>query len=531
MSNMQRKMGTFALTMTGIGSIIGSGWLFGAWKAAQIAGPAAIFSWVIGMVVILTIALSYAELGAMFPQAGGMVKYPQYSHGSFIGFLAAWANWISIASTITVEAIASVQYMSTWPWKWARWTHELVDNGILTSKGLAVASLLLFVYFFVNYWTVNLFAKANSFITIVKLIIPGLTAGALFFAGFHSGNFSSEHGVAPYGWASVLTAVATSGIVFAFNGFQSPVNMAGEAKSPNKSIPVAVIGSIFIAGIVYIILQIVFIGAVSPSSIADGWNHLNFNSPFADLAIALGINWLTIVLYADAFVSPSGTGATYTATTSRMLYGMQQNGYLPKIFGTLHPLYNVPRPAMWLNLAACFLFLFLFRGWGVLAEVISVATLISYIMGPVALITLRKTASHFYRPFYLKGAPVIAPCGFVFASLTLYWARWPLTGEVIFIMAIGLPVYFYYQAKNKWVGFKKEFLTGAWMLIYLACMIFISYIGSEKFGGKNILPFGWDMLVIACVSLAFYYWGIKSGKSNRYMKEAEQINQENFKSK
>jgi len=62
-------------------------------------------------------------------------------------------------------------------------------------------------------------------------------------------------------------------------------------------------------------------------------------------------------------------------------------------------------------------------------------------------------------------------------------------------------------------------------------MIFISYIGSEKFGGKNILPFGWDMLVIACVSLAFYYWGIKSGKSNRYMKEAEEINQENFKSK
>lgn len=147
--------------------------------------------------------------------------------------------------------------------------------------------------------------------------------------------------------------------MFAFNGFQSPVNMAGEAKSPNKSIPVAVIGSIFIAGIVYIILQIVFIGAVSPSSIADGWNHLNFNSPFADLAIALGINWLTIVLYADAFVSPSGTGATYTATTSRMLYGMQKNGYLPKIFGTLHPLYNVPRPAMWLNLATCFCFSFI----------------------------------------------------------------------------------------------------------------------------------------------------------------------------
>ena len=236
----------------------------------------------------------------------------------------------------------------------------LVDNNILTTKGLVIASLLLLFYFFINYWTVNLFAKANSFITIFKLIVPGVMAGSLFFAGFHSENFTSYQGIAPYGWASVLTAVATSGIVFAFNGFQSPVNMAGEAKSPNKSIPIAVIGSILIAGFIYIILQVVFIGAVNPSMIVNGWNHLNFNSPFADLAIALGINWLAIVLYVDAFVSPSGSGATYTATTSRMLYGMQQNGYLPNIFGTLHPLYSVPRPAMLLNLAYALCFYFYF---------------------------------------------------------------------------------------------------------------------------------------------------------------------------
>ena len=73
-----------------------------------------------------------------------------------------------------------------------------------------------------------------------------------------------------------------------------------------------------------------FIGAVDPSMIVNGWSHLNFNSPFADLAIALSLNWLSIVLYVDAFVSPSGSGA-YTATTSRMIYGMQKNGYLPRI--------------------------------------------------------------------------------------------------------------------------------------------------------------------------------------------------------
>ncbi|MFC3884130.1 APC family permease [Bacillus songklensis] len=524
MNNMQRKMGTFALTMTGLGSIIGSGWLFGAWKAAQIAGPAAIFSWIIGMAVILLIALSYAELGTMFPEAGGMVKYPQYSHGSFVGFLAAWANWIAIASTIPVEAIASVQYMSTWPWEWANWTHSLVKNNVLTFKGLLIASMLLLVYFFLNYWTVNLFAKANSSITVFKLIIPGIAAGALLFAGFHGENFTSTNGVAPYGWASVLTAVATSGIVFAFNGFQSPVNMAGEAKTPNRSIPIAVIGSILIATVIYVLLQIAFIGAVDPFLLVKGWSHLNFNSPFADLAIALAFNWLAILLYADAFVSPSGTGTTYTATTARMIYGMQKNGYLPPVFGTVHPVYGVPRAAMFLNLGICFLFLFLFRGWGVLAEIISVATLISYIMGPVALMTLRRTAEHFHRPFYLKGASFIAPCGFIFASLTLYWARWPLTGEVLFIMIIGLPLYFYYQAKNNWRGFKQQFFSGIWLIVYLLCMILISYLGSEKFGGRNMIPYGWDMLLIACLSLMFYFWGVRSGIKTGYTQEAEQIN-------
>ncbi|MDR6999638.1 APC family permease [Neobacillus niacini] len=524
MNNLHRRMGTFSLTMVGLGSIIGSGWLFGAWRAAQIAGPAAIFSWIIGMVVITFIALSYSELGAMFPEAGGMVKYTQYSHGSFAGFLAAWANWIAIVSVIPVEAVASVQYMSSWPWKWAQWTHSLVVNGTLTGGGLAIASGLLIIYFLLNYWTVSLFSKANSFITVFKIIIPGLTIGSLLFVGFHSSNFTSTGSIVPNGWASVLTAVATSGIIFAFNGFQSPINMAGEAKNPGRSIPKAVIGSILIATVIYVLLQIAFIGAVNPSMIVNGWHHLNFNSPFADLAIALGINWLVILLYSDAFISPSGTGMTYTATTSRMIYGMEQNKYLPSVFGKLHPLYGVPRQAMFLNLGVSFLFLFMFRGWGVLAEVISVATLISYITGPVTVMSLRHTGPNLYRPLRLKGLSIISPLGFVFASLVLYWARWPLTGEVFFIIMIGLPIYFYYQAKIKWKGFRQNFLAGLWMVVYLLCMMAISYLGSEKFGGINVIPFGWDMVFITCMSLLFYSWAIKCGFKTEYLEQGKKIN-------
>ncbi|PRX38559.1 amino acid/polyamine/organocation transporter (APC superfamily) [Planifilum fimeticola] len=515
--NVKKELGTFALLMTGLGTIIGSGWLFGAWKAASVAGPAAIIAWILGMIATVFIGLTYAELGTMFPQTGGMVRYAQHSHGPFVGFLSGWANWIAIVSVIPVEAVASVQYMSSWPWDWAG---RLYDGKELSSAGLILAGALIIVYFLLNFWTVRLFATANSAITVFKLVVPLLTVLGLIAAGFHTENFTSHGGFAPYGWSGVLTAVATSGVVFAFNGFQSPVNLAGEAKNPNRSIPIAVVGSILMAGGVYVLLQIAFIGAVSPEQAAKGWSGIHFNSPFADLAIALNLNWLALLLFADAFVSPSGAGVTNTATTARMVYGMKENGHMPKVFGVIHPIYGVPRAALCLNLAVAFVFLFLFRGWGSLAEVISVATLISYATGPVAVMVLRQrdTAN---RPIRVKGMGAIAPVAFILASLILYWATWPLTGKVVLIMVLGLPIYLYYQSKEGWADFIPRLKAGLWLIGYLAFMVLISCLGSERFGGLNLIPYGADMVLIAALALVFYFWGIKSARPFDSVREGE----------
>ena len=518
--DIKRHIGAFALMLTGLGSIIGSGWLFGAWKAAKIAGPAAIIAWIIGALVILAIALTYAELGAMFPESGGMVRYARYSHGTLTGFVSAWANWIAIVSVIPIEAEASIQYMSSWPYEWA---HALFVHESLTPPGLMLAALLVIVYFMLNYWGVKLFARANTAITIFKFLIPGATVAGLILTGFHPGNFGtgSVDEFAPYGWSAVLTAVATSGIVFSFNGFQSPVNLAGEARNPSRSVPVAVIGSILIALLIYVLLQVAYIGAVSPDAVAGGWNRFTFSSPFAELALALNLNWLAMLLYVDAFISPSGTGTTYTATTARMIYAMERNNTLPKILGHVHPLFGVPRPAMWFNLFVSFVFLFFFRGWGSLAAVISVATVISYLTGPISLMALRLAATDLERPLRIPGMTLIAPFAFVCASLVLYWARWPLTGEIILLMAAALPVFFYYQAKTGWDTWRSE-LGGAWWLIaYLPTMALLSYAGSADFGGAGLIPFGWDMAAVAAFALAFYHWGVHSGWRTHYLDERE----------
>ncbi|TXC88444.1 APC family permease [Paraburkholderia azotifigens] len=521
-SSIQRHIGPFALMLTGLGSIIGSGWLFGAWKAAKIAGPAALCAWVIGAVVILAIALTYAELGAMFPESGGMVRYARYSHGALVGFISAWANWIAIVSVIPIEAEASIQYMSTWPYEWA---HNLFINGELTTPGLLLSAVLVVIYFMLNYWGVKVFARANSAITIFKFIIPGLTILGLMMSGFHKENVGDSFGgtgaFAPYGWSAVLTAVATSGIVFAFNGFQSPINLAGEARNPAKSVPFAVIGSILLALVIYVLLQIAYIGAVNPADVMKGWSQFNFKSPFAELAIALNLNWLAILLYVDAFVSPSGTGTTYMATTTRMIYAMERNNTMPKIFGSVHPLYGVPRPAMWFNLLVSFIFLFFFRGWSSLAAVISVATVISYLTGPISLMALRRAATDLERPLHIPGMSVIAPFAFVCASLILYWAKWPLTGEIILLMIVALPVFFYFQAKSGFSGFNQDLKAAWWLVAYLPVMAILSLIGSKQFGGMGVLPYGWDMLVVIAFSLIFYYWGVHTGYRTEYLNERE----------
>ena len=507
---VRREIGPLALMLTGLGSIIGSGWLFGAWHTAQLAGPGAVYAWILGAAIIAIIALAFSELGAMFPESGGMVRYGYYSHGSLVGFIAGWANWIAIVSVIPVEAEASVQYMASWPYAWA---HHLYVGQELSPPGLALAGLLVIGYFLLNYWGVKLYILTNGAITAFKLVVPAATGIALIAAGFHPGNFSVglHPGHSALNISAILAATATSGIVFSFNGFQSPINMAGEARNPGRNVPLGVFGSIFLATIIYVLLQVAFVGATPPDMLKNGWAAVNFSSPFAQLAFALNLNWLALLLYADAFISPSGTGATYTATTARMIFAMERSGALPKIFGHIHTASGAPRPAMWLNLAVSFLFLIFFRGWGSLAGVISVACIISYLAGPVSVAALRRTAPDMKRPLRTPALKFTAGAAFVLSTLLLYWARWPLTGEVLLLILIAAPIYIWAEMKAGWRDFGRHLHAAWWLVVYLPALALVSFLGSRQFGGIGLLPFGFDLVLVALIGLGFFVWGVRSG--------------------
>ncbi|MCY0906972.1 MAG: APC family permease, partial [Sulfobacillus thermotolerans] len=175
---LKRELSFLDLTMSSLGAIIGSGWLFAAFTAAYLAGPSSIFSWVIGGVIVLFIGLVYAELGSMIPESGGIARYTQYSHGHLTSFIVGWAAVIAYASVPAVEAEATVQYMS-------HFFPGLYVKSTLTTSGLIFAALLIVAFFTVNYFGIKVFARINTPLTIWKFLMPTLTVIVLAIVGLH----------------------------------------------------------------------------------------------------------------------------------------------------------------------------------------------------------------------------------------------------------------------------------------------------------------------------------------------------------
>ncbi|MFD1671281.1 APC family permease [Agrilactobacillus yilanensis] len=522
------KINLFHLVMLGLGSLIGSGWLFGSWEAARIAGPGAIISWIIGALIIGTIAYNYVELGTMFPESGGMSKFAQYTHGPLLGFVAAWANWISLITIIPIEAVAAVQYMSSWPWHWANFTHQFLKNGTITNTGLIIVFLFILIFTLLNYWSVALLTHFTSLISIFKIAVPLLTIILLLWASFHPTNYGTTAAqFFPYGTAPVFAATSVSGIIFSFDAFQTVINMGQEIEHPEKNIGRGIAISLGISAFIYIILQSTYITAISPNLLAShGWHGLNFNSPFADLAILLGLNWLSILLYIDASISPFGTGVSFVASTSRALYAMVENNHIPRFVGKMNPHYGTPRRAMLVNALLSMLMVSIFRSWATLATVISTATLIAYLTGPTTVVALRKMAPDFNRPIALKHLKLMAPLAFTLASLATYWGKWPTTIEVILVILLGLPFYLFFEARLGWQTFRQDLKSSAWLFVYLIFLSIISLIGSKPFNGLNWIHYPYDFIIIIIGSLGFYYWAIHSYHYSAYFEKAKTINKQ-----
>jgi len=512
---LRREVGLVPLFMVSAGSVIGSGWLLGTLNASEVAGPAAIVSWIIGAILLIGIALVYAELGSTYPISGGTARFTWIHAGTLGGFFCGTFSYLQAVAIAPIEVEASIGYMN------AKWWHGLENSqSLLTGKGLVVGVAAMFLFTALNLLGVRWMAEGNTVAMVWKILVPVATVILIITHAFHASNFTAGGGFMPYGIKGVFVALPL-GVIFALEGFEQAAQLAGEARNPKRDIPLAVVGSMLMGAALYIALQICFIGALNPHNVLHGWGSPFGNAgafgPYYTLATSVGLGWLGVVLIIDALISPGGTGLVYLATTSRLSYSLARVRFLPPVFSGIDR-----RGVPWFSIIfggafGCLLFL-PFGGWAKLVGAITAASSFMYSYAPVAAVSLRKSDPDRPRPYQVPGLNIIAPFSFVVSGLIIYWSGTSNVVKLDLAVLFFLVLYFIARRVDP-AQAPIDFKAGAFSLPWIIGLTIFSIFGGSYVGSYSSvfgiaihhhLPFWWDIGAVAVFSLAVYYYAIHS---------------------
>ncbi|HAU0842758.1 TPA: APC family permease [Legionella pneumophila] len=494
---LKRDISTLNILVASAGGMIGSGWLFSPFISAQMAGSNSLISWVIAAIFMLFIALPLCELGTMFPVSGGMSNYPTYTHGREVGFLFAWTSWLSYVVMTPIEIQAILQYSS-------HFFPILIDNHseslTLSKYGYLAAIGIMFFVVILNSYGIKFLAECNKYASVIKFVLPSIAIISLLkqspsLANVNINLSSKEH------WVEIFTALSAGGVAFAFTGFQNGLILAGEVKNPQRNIPIAILGAVLVGFILYFMLQFSFIAAVPQKYLAQGWHALSYpgdEGPLVGLTLLLGLGIVATLLLFDAAFSPFGTTLVYTAATSRILYGMALNQHLPKFFLKVNR-HNIPYVTLYANLLVGSFAFLPFPGWQKLVAFLSSASILSYGIGPICLLAMRKMHPHMDRPFKLANSIFLSHIAFYICNLMLYWCGFSIIWKLNLALLMGLGIYFFY---HRHISLRNGSPL-VWFIMYMGSFSIISYLGS--FGGIGLLKFPFDLICFLPYSILILY--------------------------
>src|ERR1051325_2610831 len=520
---LKRELGLIGATWASETSIIGSGWLFGALFAAQAVGGAAVLAWLIAGVVVIILALAHAELGAMYPVSGGTARFPHFAFGSVAGIGFGFFSYVQAVTIAPIECFAFMQYASYyWP------SIYDADKKNVTGVGFILTIILMAIFVAVNFLAIRIFARVNNVITWWKVAVPVL-AIIVLLTQWHSGNFAAAGTGFMPGWIKArFGALRAAGIIFAYSGFEQCDQLAGEIKNPGRNLPLAIIISVLIGTLIYCLLQVAFIVALPPALVGAHGGLIGLTcpdtgtcnpsiaelnaGPFAAVAVLGGVAWLAHILRIDAFVSPSGTGLIYTTGTSRVSYGLARNRYFPQIFGRVSS-NGIP----WVGLIAAFIiglfFLLPFPSWHSLVGLITGASVLMYAGAPLSVGAFRGQVPDANRPYRMPAAWLLAPAAFAVAHLLIYWSGFEVIWKLGVVLVIGyviIGICMAFDPQRPPLDWK----SAVWLPVWLIGMGIISWAGQYEGGAEapplntGIIPFWWDMLIVAVFALIIYYWAM-----------------------
>jgi APA family basic amino acid/polyamine antiporter len=441
---LRRSLGPWNLTALGIGCIIGTGiFVLTGTAASQNAGPALVLSMIISAVGCAFAGLCYAEFAAMVPVAGSAYTYAYATVGELFAWIIGWDLILEYALSVSTVAVGWSGYFVSF----AR------DLGITIPAALAAppgagpgvfnlpAAIIVLLVSALLVIGIKQSADTNTLLVGIKaaVLVVFVAAGAAYinrdnltpFIPPNTGAFGH------FGWSGVLRGAGV--MFFAYIGFDAVSTAAQEAKNPSRDMPIGILSSLAICTVIYIAVAIVLLGIVPDQ-------QLNVADPLAVGIDATGLRWLSPVIKIAALFGLFSTMLVNLLAQTRIFYSMSRDGLLPKVFATVHPRFRTPHVSTIMIGAIIALVAGLTR-IDVLGQLVSIGTLLAFVLVCIGIIILRKTLPDAPRPFRTPGVPYVPVIGALICLAQMVGLPLATWERLLIWLAIGLALYFSYSRR------------------------------------------------------------------------------------
>lgn len=449
---LSREMGLMDATMIGVGAMIGAGIFVLIGIAAGVAGPALILAFVLNGLVALLTAMSYAELGSCFHDAGGGYLWVKEGLPKWNGFLSGWMSWFAHAVACSLYALGFGAYFG----------HVLNEIGLAVphwgfispEKMLAAGIAVLFAY--INFRGASETGKIGNLVTMAKIIILLIFVGfgleMMFRQGDWIGRFSPFMG---NGMGGVFKAMGLTFI--AFQGFEVIAQSSEEIKNPEKNIPRAVFLSLLIVVPLYLLIAVTALATVNPSGMTP-WDYLAMHKELALVEVARQFfsGGGVMILFGGLISTMSALNATIYSS-SRVAFAMGRDRNFPAFFGKVHAKNFTPHWSILMSLAIV-IFMVLSLPIEDVASAADIMFLLLFLQVNLAMIQLRKKRSDLHRGFFVPLFPFLSILGILMLLfLAVYMLNYSMIAWAVTIVWIGggLLTYKGYAAHREVVHVRK----------------------------------------------------------------------------